>query len=211
MVPDQNCAGVGFSIDPYSGCNNTIIIEGAQGLGDQIVKGHVTPDEYRIYKPLLNQSYQPLFFKKLGSRAISEAHGAARYCLTNYLVIALGHIIQRLEQSYQQDYATNSAIDIEWAYSAIHKKFYIVQIRPETVHAQTLPKTEVSYCLVDSSEGLTALAQGHSISNRIVQGRVVVAMHLHDAYELQEDDILVTSMTNPDWMPFLKKAGGHYN
>jgi pyruvate,water dikinase len=212
---DKGCSGVMFTIDTETGFPNIIVINAAYGLGETVVQGAVTPDEFRIFKPLLNHSeYRPIIQRKLGTKAIQMIYSdqdnsrvttidtpqddQSRFCINDQQVLQLARWAAEIEQHYGRP------MDIEWALDGGTQKLFIVQARPETVQTQKDPTIIRSYQLKEKAPA--PLVEGLAIGSGIASGAVAVLKSLADAENFQEGQILVASQTDPDWVPLMKKA-----
>lgn len=216
---DKASSGVVFTIDPDSGFKNTIIINGIWGLGENIVQGRVTPDEWTIFKPILNHDqYNPILKRVCGKKEFTMVYSEKSalkntedtllnletnegkqkvFCLNNSEVIQLAKWCLSIEKHYGR------AMDIEWAKDGLNDKLYIVQARPETVHAKPKKQVHEIYWLAERSK---LLATGIALGDKIRSGRARILNNPNQGKELKEGEILVTDITNPDWDPILKKA-----
>jgi pyruvate,water dikinase len=212
---DKACAGVCFTLEPESGFRNVIHISGVWGLGENIVQGTVTPDEFIVFKPSLKNGKKAIIQKRLGEKAktmvYSEndrqfestinietpAERRERYVLSDDEITMIARWAMVIEAHY------GKPMDIEWAKDGITNELFIVQARPETVHAQKDPYLVKEYRLQKKGP---LLAEGEAIGSKIVSGTARVLHSARDAEELQPGEIVVTEMTSPDWDPVLKKA-----
>ncbi|MEK6480297.1 phosphoenolpyruvate synthase [Catalinimonas sp. 4WD22] len=211
---DQSASGVNFTLDPDSGFQQVVLITGAWGLGENIVQGTVNPDEFYVYKPSLDQAKQPIISRQLGSKAktMVYAKGEAgtvnlptppekqeQYVLSDEEVITLARWSVRIEEHYGRP------MDIEWAKDGESGKLFIVQARPETVFSRDKHLKITTYKLKQKGR---ELCRGIGLGNKIAAGKARVLHSPAEIDKLQEGEILVTSKTNPDWDPILKKAAG---
>lgn len=216
---DKASSGVVFTIDPDTGFKNTIIINGIWGLGENIVQGRVIPDEWTVFKPTLNQNqYKPILKRVCGKKEYTMVYAEnselktaentilnletpearqKEFCLNNSEVIQLAKWCLAIEDHY------GKAMDIEWAKDGFNNKLYIVQARPETVHAKPKKQVHEIYWLAEKSK---LLATGIALGDKIRSGRARILNHPKEGKQLKEGEILVTDITNPDWDPILKKA-----
>lgn len=210
---DRGCSGVMFTLDSDSGFREVVLINGSWGLGEYIVKGVVTPDEYMVYKPALKKGYKAIVNKKLGSKekkliyshegskATKEAvvHEADRhkYVLTDDQVLKLAKWGVIIEDHY------GKPMDIEWAYDGHSKELFIVQARPETVQARKNLNSLEEYKLHDHSK---VLVQGAAVGARIGHGKARSIKDPSQLDEFQQGEVLVAPLTDPDWEPIMKKA-----
>ena len=215
---DISCSGVAFSIDPDTGFKDAIIIDGSWGLGENIVQGTVDPDEFIVFKPSLRANKKSIISRKLGEKQKTMMYSTnggihadtstinfktskekrMQYILGDDEIEKLANWTLIIEEHYQK------AMDIEWAKDGITNDLYIVQARPETVHSSRKDSHILyNYTLVEKGEILTS---GVSLGNRIASGKARVLNDSSEADKLQEGEVLVTDVTNPDWDPIMKKA-----
>ena len=217
---DKASSGVAFTIDPDSGFKNAIVINGTFGLGENIVQGRVTPDEWIVFKPtLFNKKLNPILKSRCGQKEFTmiyseKIEGAAaektienidtplaernKFSLTSNEVVKLAQWCQKIEDHYKK------AMDIEWAKDGLNDQLYIVQARPETIHGKERKQTVEIYTLKEKSKVLTS---GIALGNKIISGKARILNNPQEGNLLQQGEILVTDVTNPDWDPILKKAG----
>lgn len=219
---DLGCAGVMFTLDTESGFKDAMVITGSYGLGENIVKGIVNPDEFVVYKPLIQQNFVPVIKKELGTktqRLIYSDKGATtknvpvslkeqqQFCLSDQEILELAHQGIIIEEYYSSINHHWTPMDIEWAVDD-KRTLYIVQARPETVHAQQKPTSVIQYHLKDNQAALKPLIVGQSIGKKIVSGIARCIPSIDAVSTFNEGDIMVTRMTDPDWVPLMKKSGG---
>ncbi|MEY4567722.1 MAG: phosphoenolpyruvate synthase [Planctomycetota bacterium] len=217
---DVGASGVMFSIDTESGFRNAVLINAAYGLGENVVQGSVTPDEFYVFKPTLMKGYQPIIKKELGTKEFKLIYdlGGNRmtrnvpvpkaerehFAITDDDILTLAHWACIIEEHYSHRRGQHTAMDIEWAKDGLTGELFIVQARPETIHSRKSLDVIESYHL-DSQRG-DVLLTGRSIGERIGVGKARIindACHLQD---LQPGEILVTDKTDPDWEPIMKRA-----
>lgn len=210
---DLSSAGVAFTIDPESGFENVIYITGAWGLGENIVQGAVNPDEFYVFKPSIEQKKQSIIFRKLGAKENKmvysegtekpivniETSPAERvvFCLSDKEVVTLGEWFYTIEKHYK------NPMDIEWAKDGLTSELFIVQARPETVHGKQQNITIKEYKLLSKEQ---PICKGKAVGRSIASGRVCIVNSLADAAKVQQGDIIVADITNPDWNSMLRKA-----
>lgn len=202
----SKAAGVMFTIDTESGFRDAVIVSSIYGLGENIVQGHVSPDEFIVFKPTLAILKRRLGTKKLrmvpvkGSKTknlkVPEAE-ANRYSITDDQVKTLAKWGMLIEQHY------GKPMDIEWALDESDNKLYIVQARAETVQSRKNVNMIEEYKL--DEEG-PVIARGTSVGNKIGVGRASRIMSVNDIGAFKPGDVLVTEMTDPDWVPIMKIA-----
>jgi len=210
---DLSSAGVIFTLEPESGFKDVIVISGVWGLGENIVQGAVTPDEFHVFKTTLQQNKNAIISKKLGTKAKTMVYSTTdkssivnsdtpeekrkQWVLNDEEITQLARWSYTIEQHYKMP------MDIEWAKDGITGKLFIVQARPETVHSKKDPYLKTEYIVKEKG---TILTKGNAIGSGIASGKARIIMSSADADKLQEGEVLVTDITNPDWDPILKKA-----
>ncbi len=222
---DLACSGVMFTIDTESGFKNSVIITGSYGLGESIVQGEVIPDEFHVFKTTLLEGFDPIIKKECGSKATKRIFGktqkqpvliknvskkeAQTYCLTDTEVIELARMAITIEDHYSQLKNGWCPMDIEWAKDGHSGKLFIVQSRPETVHSMEdaggVQHSIKTYTLKGAQQA-KVLVTGQSVGQKIAAGKARVVASIDDIESVQPGDILVTRMTDPDWVPVMKKA-----
>ncbi|MEN2284019.1 phosphoenolpyruvate synthase [Algoriphagus sp. SE2] len=209
---DKASSGVCFSIDPESGFADSVLVTGCWGLGENIVQGAVIPDEFLVFKPSLEKGKRAVISKKAGSKTktmvYSDSGGVVNLdtpmdkqkalVLSDEEVETLGKWSVEIEKHYKLP------MDIEWAKDGVTDELFIVQARPETIHADKDPYLLKEYALTGKGK---LLSTGYAIGGGITSGKVKIIMSPSEADLLEEGDILVTEITNPDWDPVMKKAG----
>ncbi len=213
---DEASSGVMFTLDTESGFRDVVFITSSYGLGEMIVQGEVNPDEFYVHKPMLEKGNPAILRRTLGSKQtkmiftndhdyqnstrIVEVEQSAQnhFSLNDEEIQQLARIALIIEKHYQRP------MDIEWAKDANDQDLYIVQARPETVKANTAGNILQRYELQERGEVITS---GRSVGQRIGAGVARVIRSVKDMDHLQEGEILVTDMTDPDWEPVMKRAG----
>ena len=213
---DKACAGVMFSIDPESGFPDAVIITGSWGLGENVVQGTVTPDQFTVFKPLLKDRLQPIIEKTLGSktkRMVYSGEGGRdrvrnidttgkerrAFVLNDAEILQLARWACTIETHY------GCPVDIEWAKDGNTDELFVVQARPETVQSQ---KTGIQFKTYKLQEKAEPLLVGLSIGDAIANGKVCRVLHPKDIDQVTDGSILVTEMTDPDWVPVMKRVAG---
>lgn len=212
---DIGASGVMFTLDTESGFRDAAFITGAYGLGETVVQGAVNPDEFYVYKPNLTASRPAILSRRLGSKAIEmvysddAAHDKAiltrevdearrnQFCLSDTQVEQLAKMALTIEQHYGRP------MDIEWALDGGDGQLYIVQARPETVESRASASTVERYQLEGKGD---LLVEGRAIGQKIGKGKARLIMSIDQMDEINEGDVLVTDMTDPDWEPIMKRA-----
>jgi pyruvate,water dikinase len=216
---DQACSGVMFTLDTESGFRDAVVINGAWGLGEAIVQGMATPDEWIVFKPTLRTGSRPIVSRRLGSKEVKMVYGLdgrgtrtrdvveaqrLRYCLSDYEVLELARWACMIEEHYSERAGRLTPMDIEWAKDGRTGELFILQARPETVHSMNHQAYIETYKL--TGEHSEPLVKGIAVGEKISQGRVHVLSDPDHLTEFQAGDVLVTSMTDPAWEPIMKKA-----
>jgi pyruvate, water dikinase len=213
---DRACSGVAFTLEPETGFRNVVHIAGAWGLGENIVQGTVTPDEYLVFKPTLKANKQAILQKKLGDKAKMMIYSSgnattstinmdtppelrSQFVLTDEEINLVARWAVKIEEHYSKP------MDIEWAKDGLTNELFILQARPETVRSRENPLSVKEYKL--EGKGKT-LASGNAVGAKIATGIARVLKSPQEADKLNAGDIVVTELTTPDWDPILKKAGG---
>jgi pyruvate,water dikinase len=216
---DLASAGVMFSIDTETGFSNAVLITGAYGLGESVVQGTVNPDEFYVFKPTLAKGFRPILQQKLGTKEfklIYEAGGTrptksvpvsaedrARFVLSSEDILTLARWAVLVEEHYSKLRGTPTPMDIEWAKDGRTGDLFLVQARPETVQARRDPLVLERFHLERRGD---VLVKGRSVGERIGQGRARIIRSPADLEQLQQGEVLVTEMTDPDWEPVMKRA-----
>lgn len=216
---DQACSGVMFTLDTESGFRDVVVINGAWGLGEAIVQGLATPDEWVVFKTTLSNGTRPIISRRLGSKEVKMVYGLDgrgtrvsevvesqrnRFCLRDYEVLKLATWARTIEEHYSTLNDRPTPMDIEWAKDGISGELYILQARPETVHSRLNESFIETYKL--TGEPGAPLVSGISVGQRIAHGKVQVLANPDHLSEFKRGNILVTSMTDPAWEPVMKKA-----
>lgn len=211
---DKAGSGVMFSIDTESGFPDVVVIDAAWGLGENVVQGAITPDEYRVFKPLLkDKRLAPIIEKSLGSKEKTMVYASGgnqttknidtskknrrRFVLSDDEIIQLARWADAIERHYEKP------MDMEWAKDGQTGELFIVQARPETVQSRKEATSLKSYSLKEQGERLVT---GLAIGQAIAAGKVCVLNGPDEIDRFRDDAVLVTEMTDPDWVPIMKRA-----
>ncbi|HXW86574.1 MAG TPA: phosphoenolpyruvate synthase, partial [Candidatus Bathyarchaeia archaeon] len=215
---DLASSGVAFSLDTESGFKDVVVINASYGLGESIVQGIVTPDQYIVHKPTLERGFRSLIQKKRGEKTSKIVYGQKettqvavsqedqrKFCLTDDEIFELAQFVIKIEHHYSALYSQWTPMDVEWAQDGQDKKIYIIQARPETVHSHEQTTALVQYHL-DMAHPASVVVTGMSIGQSIAGGTARVLSDMRMADAVQAGDVIVTDMTDPDWVPVLKKC-----
>jgi pyruvate,water dikinase len=212
---DLASAGVAFTLEPETGFRNMVYITGIWGLGENIVQGAATPDEYYFFKPTLQQNKNALITKKLGDKAntllfakknktgktteniSTPIKKRQQYVLSDAEAQELAKWCLLIEEHYK------TPMDIEWARDGVENKLHIVQARPETIHSIEKSVSITEYKINQKGK---VLVSGKAVGNKIVSGIARIIKSPSEGHKLKEGEILVTDITNPDWNAVIKKA-----
>lgn len=212
---DKASSGVMFTLDTESGFDQVVFITSSWGLGEMVVQGAVNPDEFYVHKPMLEAGQHPIVKKTFGSKQIKMIYSDRQeigkqveiidtsveernaFSLNDEEIKELAKQAMIIEKHYKRP------MDIEWAKDGIDGKLYIVQARPETVCSQSEQNVIERYELSNKAD---VLVEGRAIGQRIGKGPVRLVDSLDQMSLVQDGDVLVTDMTDPDWEPVMKKA-----
>ncbi|MGZ4089851.1 MAG: phosphoenolpyruvate synthase, partial [Bacteroidia bacterium] len=210
---DLASAGVAFTIEPETGFKDLIYITGVWGLGETIVQGSVSPDEFFVFKPSLKNKKKSLITSKAGEKSqmlifTNDTDATTKlvetpyekkdqYVLSEKEVNKLANWCISIEEHY------GMPMDIEWAKDGVDAELYIVQARPETIHSSGKKLKIVEYKLSKKGQVITS---GKAVGNKIVSGIARILNSPSEGHKLKEGEILVTDTTSPDWNAVLKKA-----
>ncbi len=222
---DMGASGVMFTLDTESGFKDVVVINATYGLGELLVQGMVTPDEYMVFKPTLQAGYSAIIEKKLGRKDRKMVYGTGQervkvvnvplqeqkqFALSDEEILQLARWGILIEDYYSRKNGRWMPMDIEWAKDGILNQLFIVQARPETVHSRKQENILKVYKFTQPIEERSKkrIVYGIAVGDKIAHGKVRVIHDLKDAGQFQEGEILVTDITDPDWEPIMKKASG---
>ncbi|PRX10046.1 UNVERIFIED_ORG: phosphoenolpyruvate synthase [Martelella mediterranea] len=211
---DIGSSGVMFSIDTETGCDRFVLINGAWGLGENVVQGAVDPDEFQVFKPFLDDAGRlPIVAKTLGAKKIKMIYGGRseaatrnvptalvereRFTLSDEEVVELARYAKTIETHY------GVAMDMEWAKDGETGELFIVQARPETVQSRKAGAVFQSFDVIPAGN---LLVEGLSVGNAAATGRVCLIRSADEIDRFVDGSVLVTSTTDPDWVPIMKRA-----
>jgi pyruvate,water dikinase len=221
---DSACSGILSTVDTESGFQEIVDITGTYGLGETIIQGQVTPDEYHVFKPTLKLEKYPIVGKKMGDHKIKMVYTddetrpvrtivtseeeQRRYVLTDDEIITLARWACIIEDHYTNATGIFRPMTIEWAKDGDGRQvgtgqLYIVQAQPETVHSQRDFSVIETYHLQERSR---IIVQGQAVGARIGQGPARLIESSAAITQFQPGEVLVTEMTDPDWEPIMRGA-----
>ncbi len=225
---DLAASGVAFSLDTESGFKDVVVINGSYGLGEMIVQGSVSPDEYIIFKPTLDGVHTPIIEKKMGVKDKKMVYGddpdervkiipidkqaQQSFCISDERALQLAQWVASIEAYYSKLKSKWCPMDVEWAVDGLSNELFIVQARPETIHSQKDNGKITEYKIDDENRAEKVLLKGIAVGDKIAAGKVKIMYSLDgragglDGNDFMAGDILVTDMTDPDWEPIMKKA-----
>ena len=223
---DLGASGVAFSLDTESGFRDVVVINGSYGLGEMVVQGSVSPDEFIVFKPAMEKGYKSIIEKKLGIKDKMMVYGdkadervkiiptekgfQKRFCLDDEQIVQLATWVYKIEKYYTELKKSWTPMDVEWAVDGLSKELYIVQARPETIHSRKEHNKIVEFRLEEQGQIKKILSKGIAVGDKIGSGKVNILFSLDkrviEGHEFTEGDVLVTDMTDPDWEPIMKKA-----
>ena len=216
---DGACSGVMFTLDTESGFREAVVINGAWGLGEAVVQGMATPDEWIVFKPTLKLGFRPIVTRKLGVKEVKMVFNddgvgtmvrpvvetqRNRMCLAGFEVLQLATWACAIEDHYSKLAGKHQPMDIEWAKDGITGELFILQARPETVHTQAEANFIETYELTGNHGA--PLTSGVAVGQKIGTGTAHVLLDPAKLNTFKEGEILVTTMTDPAWEPIMKRA-----
>ena len=211
---DIGSSGVMFSLDTETGFKDAVFITSSLGLGETVVQGSVNPDEFYVYKRALENNNYPILRKTLGDKSIKMILGknntlgetveivevdekeSRNFSICDQDIIDLAKYAVTIENHYKRP------MDIEWGKDGSDGEIYILQARPETVQSRS-GNTINRFSLKSKSSVLTT---GRSIGQKIGSGTAKIIKNINEMHRIQDGDVLISDMTDPDWEPIMKKA-----
>ncbi|MFA6427647.1 MAG: phosphoenolpyruvate synthase [Candidatus Magasanikbacteria bacterium] len=208
---DLGSSGVMFTLDTESGFPGVVLINASYGLGEYVVKGRVTPDQFYVFKDGVKKGKKSVISNILGTKEVKLVHGSSsgtqqisvkktdrdRFSITQDEVVQLAKWGMEIEEYYKR------AQDIEWAKDGKTGKLYIVQARPVTVKAHVNMSVIEEYLLKKKGK---VLLNGTAVGQKIGAGKVRVIDNPKQMKEFKKGEILVTRITDPDWEPIMRIA-----
>ncbi|MDO8638929.1 MAG: phosphoenolpyruvate synthase [Candidatus Daviesbacteria bacterium] len=218
---DKACSGVMFTLDTESGFSGIVLINGSWGLGEMIVQGQVTPDEFLVFKETLRlrsgQALVPIIDKKLGVKNQKMIYGnntptkiistsqkeREDFCLSDEEILTLAKWGIEIEKHYSEKHKKWTPMDTEWAKDGDSGKLFMIQARPETVQSAKDFSKVLEY---EREQSGKEIIKGSSVGSKITSGIARVILSPADIKLFKPNEILVTVMTDPDWEPIMKEA-----
>ncbi|MHB8913701.1 MAG: phosphoenolpyruvate synthase [Minisyncoccota bacterium] len=218
---DKGASGVMFTVDTESGFRDIVVVNATYGLGEMIVQGHVTPDEYLVSKSRIGKVRSPIILKKIGTNAKKMIYDTGksaveqtkivatpvtdtkRFVLSDAEIITMATWGAIVEEHYSERAKKWTPMDMEWAKDGISGELFLVQARPETVQAERDFSKLVEYEVTGQGK---ELVRGISVGSKVATGKVHVILSPKQIREFKKGEVLVTTMTDPDWEPIMKMA-----
>ncbi len=217
---DKASAGVIFTLDPDSGFRDVVVVTASYGLGEFVVQGVVTPDEWTVFKPTLEDEYKPIIGRHLGTKEVRLIYGdgtrttrseptplsdRSRFSLADEEVLKLARWACLIEEHYSSLAGRPQPMDIEWAKDGITGELFILQARPETVHSSK-PRTAVAEVYHLTGRHTAPLVKGQAVGEKIGAGKIRVVRDVSGLTTVKQGDVLVAEKTDPDWEPVMKRV-----
>ena len=213
---DKGVSGVAFSIDTETGFDKVVVINASYGLGEMVVQGKVTPDEFVVFKPTLAEGKRAIVTRDIGVKDVKMIYGRrgteiiktspaerAVLCLSDDEILKLADWVVKIEKYFSDKKGHYQPMDTEWAKDGISGQLFIVQARPETVQATRDKALYIEYRLKEKGKVLTT---GTAVGAKISSGKVRVIRDVKNIGRFQQGEVLVTEITDPDWEPIMKIA-----
>ncbi|HVB37888.1 MAG TPA: phosphoenolpyruvate synthase [Vicinamibacterales bacterium] len=217
---DTGSSGVIFTLDTESGFRDVVTLSGAYGLGEFVVQGVVTPDEWSVFKPTLARGCRAIVGRRLGTKEVRLVYGdgsrttrseatpaadRARFCLSDDDVLQLARWACIVEEDYSTLAGHPQPMDIEWAKDGVSGELFFVQARPETVHSAQAHAAAAEIYRLKEPPG-TPLVTGQAVGEKIGAGRARVVLKVEELQSVQAGEVLVAPSTDPDWEPVMRKV-----
>jgi pyruvate,water dikinase len=217
---DKASSGVIFTLDTESGFRDVILVNSSYGLGEFVVQGVVTPDEWTVFKPTLKGGFRPIIIRQLGTKEVRLVYGDGnrttrsestpvedrrKFSLTDDEVLKLAYWACLIEDHYSERAGHPQPMDIEWAKDGISGELFIVQARPETVHS-TKSLTAVAEVYRLKGEHGLQLVKGQAVGEKIGSGCVRIVREAAELQNVKAGDVLVARLTDPDWEPVMRRV-----
>jgi pyruvate,water dikinase len=222
---DLGASGVMFSIDTETGFKDVVFINGAYGLGENVVQGTIDPDSFYVHKPTYEKGYRAVLKRRLGKKELkmvftdtlnidniaveytknvpTSEEERSRYCISDEDVMVLADYAIKVENHYSRKAGYRKPMDMEWAKDGEDGRLYMVQARPETVQSQKKGTVLEIYRLKERGR---VLVTGRAVGTRIGQGKIHYIPDVKQLSEFKPGEVLVADTTTPDWEPVMKTA-----
>ena len=213
---DVGSSGVAFSIDTETGFDKVVVINSAYGLGEMVVQGKVTPDEFTVFKPTLAEGYKAIIGQDLGPKEVKMVYSGSstkivkttpeeqgRWSLSRDEVLKLASWVVSVEKYFSEKHKRYQPMDTEWAKDGKTGELFIVQARPETVHSTADKNVFKEYVLKQKGK---VLLSGTAVGSKISTGPVRIIKDVKNIGQFKKGEVLVTEITDPDWEPIMKIA-----
>lgn len=217
---DKASSGVIFTLDTESGFRDVVLVSSSYGLGEYVVQGVVTPDEWLVFKPTLKTGHRPIVGRRLGSKEVRLVYGDGsrttrsdatpeaerrKFSLSDDEVLKLASWACLIEDHYSAKAGHSQPMDIEWAKDGVTGQLFIVQARPETVHSSKARQASAELYQLTGEHG-RALVSGQAVGERIGTGQVRVVRNAAELQDVKDGDVLVARLTDPDWEPVMRRV-----
>lgn len=218
---DKGASGVMFTVDTESGFRDVVVVNATYGLGEMIVQGAITPDEYLVSKSRIGKVKSPIIWKKIGTNLKKMIYATGKnaveqtkivptpvadtkkFVLTDEEIITMATWGATVEKHYSERAKKWTPMDMEWAKDGQTGELFLVQARPETVQAERDFSKLVEYTVTGQGK---ELVRGISVGSKVATGNVHVILSPKQIREFKKGEVLVTTMTDPDWEPIMKMA-----
>ena len=216
---DLGSAGVTFTLDTESGFRDVVVVTSSYGLGEYVVQGVVTPDEWVVFKPTLTGQRRPIIGRRLGTKEVRLVYAGGakatrseptpdmdrrRFSLSDDDVLRLARWSCVIEDHYSDILGHPQPMDIEWAKDGISGELFVLQARPETVHSSK-PRAAIAVSHRLRKKPGAPLVVGQAVGERIGSGKVRVVRDTSQLAAVAPGEVLVSKMTDPDWEPVMKR------
>lgn len=217
---DSASSGVIFTLDTESGFRDVVLISSSYGLGESVVQGVVTPDEWLVFKPTLKTGHRPIVGRRLGTKEVRLVYGDGsrttrseatspeerkKFSLTDNEVFKLARWACVIEEHYSKQAGHTQPMDIEWAKDGLTGELFVVQARPETVHSAKTREAGAEIYRLTGEHG-PPLVTGQAIGEKIGVGRVRIVREAAELLKVETGDVLVARLTDPDWEPVMRRV-----
>jgi pyruvate,water dikinase len=217
---DKAGAGVMFTLDPESGFRDVVVISSSYGLGEFVVQGVVTPDEWTVFKPTLRHGYRAIIGRRLGTKEVRLVYGdgsrttrseatppelRAKFSLSDDEVMQLARWACIVEDHYSNIAGHAQPMDMEWAKDGISGNLFIVQARPETVHSAK-PRTVAAEVYRLGEVPGPPLVRGQAVGEKVGAGAAHIVHETSELASVRDGEVLVARTTDPDWEPVMRRV-----